>query len=831
MNRLITLCLLLCAIYAQSQTTKTWTGATGNWEVDANWSPAGVPGPLDSVVITGLVSQVTLNGNANIAGLSVVNRATFNLNGNSLQVTRVANISTGLAAPTKTAVNNGSITAGRFTINNAALTGMQLDFVGGVGSNSTINGTAEFFGATVITNSATGPTGATLSVASTLASNVVFHGPVEFIRNNAINIGGQGTVTFQNNATFNTLTATGVLNFAIQGQVVFNDTVYLNNALGLGNVNFGNSGGTTTFNEPGPLQTSTGYVGATMNINNLTQTGPATNGLFILTTNLVINNATFSGGFSSVSNNLTLTSSSFNGVNNFESNLMAVGSCNFNQAGGATTFTKTPGGQANWPGNNTFHGDLTFIRNADNRVNLANAGGNTYLGDVTFDNTSSINTNFFPFSGAGFTSSFHGNITLLGTTEINLGIGRMEIAGAAGTRTFSAESLLPHIVDTLIMNADSAELELLNGLDVRGQLILSDGIINTAGGIFRILDDATTLGGADSTHVSGPMVKIGNDAYIFPIGDRGFYAPLSISAPLNITDTYAAQYYKQNPSVGGFPPANTGVDIDHVSVKEYWAIAGGLSPLVVTISWDARSGGVTNPIDLRVVQWNGILWADAGNGAWTGTTASGTISTAGTIATGLPVYLTLASNTPLPANPLPIELLSFTARPDGDKVQINWVTATETNNDYFTVERSVDGRIFEAIGQLPGAGTSITPNYYAMTDVTPLKGLSYYRLRQTDFDGSSQVSDIVSIFMENEVVGDIQVFPNPVETGTLQIYAANIPESAPIRLLNAYGQQVATAVVLSQGYWQMDTSRLAPGMYFLYTTANNTGKGYKVVVR
>ncbi|MBK8706465.1 MAG: hypothetical protein IPN33_24795, partial [Saprospiraceae bacterium] len=127
------------------------------------------------------------------------------------------------------------------------------------------------------------------------------------------------------------------------------------------------------------------------------------------------------------------------------------------------------------------------------------------------------------------------------------------------------------------------------------------------------------------------------DAFTFPIGDNGYYAPLSISAPLNITDTYVAQYFKQNPLVGGYPPANTGLNIDHVSVKEYWGIAGGLSPLVITLSWDYRSGGVTNPIDLRVVQWNGIQWADLGNGAWTGTPTSGTISTSGALVMGPPI--------------------------------------------------------------------------------------------------------------------------------------------------------------------------------------------------
>ncbi|MBK8706464.1 MAG: hypothetical protein IPN33_24790 [Saprospiraceae bacterium] len=126
---------------------------------------------------------------------------------------------------------------------------------------------------------------------------------------------------------------------------------------------------------------------------------------------------------------------------------------------------------------------------------------------------------------------------------------------------------------------------------------------------------------------------------------------------------------------------------------------------------------------------------------------------------------------------------------------MEWATATETDNAYFTIERSKDGRQFEAIAQVPGAGNSTIPLDYALTDENPLKGHSYYRLRQTDYNGDVSFSNLESVFMNQTASGDIHYFPNPV-SGILQIYTT---EGAQLRLLNAFGQQVATAVEAGEG--------------------------------
>ena len=103
---------------------------------------------------------------------------------------------------------------------------------------------------------------------------------------------------------------------------------------------------------------------------------------------------------------------------------------------------------------------------------------------------------------------------------------------------------------------------------------------------------------------------------------------------------------------------------------------------------------------------------------------------------------------------LPVELLSFTGKNDGEKNILDWATATEINNDYFIIERSADGKTFEEIGTVQGAGNSSSQKNYEFTDnsepQTPYSELIYYRLRQVDYDGKYEYSPIISINLNSE---------------------------------------------------------------------------------
>lgn len=108
---------------------------------------------------------------------------------------------------------------------------------------------------------------------------------------------------------------------------------------------------------------------------------------------------------------------------------------------------------------------------------------------------------------------------------------------------------------------------------------------------------------------------------------------------------------------------------------------------------------------------------------------------------------------------LPIELLKFEATAHENQVDLNWTTASEINNDYFTVERSKDAINFEACGTVDGAGTSLVQLNYKLTDVSPYHDISYYRLKQTDFDGTYKYSNTIAINIKNVEI--LNFFPNP----------------------------------------------------------------------
>ena len=110
---------------------------------------------------------------------------------------------------------------------------------------------------------------------------------------------------------------------------------------------------------------------------------------------------------------------------------------------------------------------------------------------------------------------------------------------------------------------------------------------------------------------------------------------------------------------------------------------------------------------------------------------------------------------------LPVEISRFTADEKGSEVSLNWTTASEINNEGFEIERSTDGKTWTYLDFVAGKGTSQAENNYQYLDETPESGMNYYRLRQMDFDGRWEYSEVVSIKMEGANTVSFTAFPNP----------------------------------------------------------------------
>ncbi len=162
---------------------------------------------------------------------------------------------------------------------------------------------------------------------------------------------------------------------------------------------------------------------------------------------------------------------------------------------------------------------------------------------------------------------------------------------------------------------------------------------------------------------------------------------------------------------------------------------------------------------------------------------------------------------------LPIELLDFSAQLNNDKeIDLIWRTASETDNDYFIIEKSRDGTEFRAMEKIPSQGDSREISSYRTIDRQPNRGINYYRLKQVDLDGSFTYSKIVSITLE-ALAYDLVVYPNPIAKGQELVIASRFAEDLDISIVDATGKVLITSKI-GNGNGTVGTEALSSGVYY-----------------
>ncbi|MEO5643478.1 MAG: T9SS type A sorting domain-containing protein [Bacteroidia bacterium] len=161
---------------------------------------------------------------------------------------------------------------------------------------------------------------------------------------------------------------------------------------------------------------------------------------------------------------------------------------------------------------------------------------------------------------------------------------------------------------------------------------------------------------------------------------------------------------------------------------------------------------------------------------------------------------------------LPIELLEFTAAPEGQDVITQWVTATETNNDYFLVERSINGSTFETAGRVDGAGNSTQLLSYQFKDEHPYTGTSYYRLKQVDYNGGFSYSQVVPVTFAPETIS--AVYPNPSCDGVFTFVQGSVAVNE-VAIFSADLKLIKTVQLAAGEKPIVSIQDAADGIYFL----------------
>ncbi|MEO0727672.1 MAG: T9SS type A sorting domain-containing protein [Bacteroidota bacterium] len=161
---------------------------------------------------------------------------------------------------------------------------------------------------------------------------------------------------------------------------------------------------------------------------------------------------------------------------------------------------------------------------------------------------------------------------------------------------------------------------------------------------------------------------------------------------------------------------------------------------------------------------------------------------------------------------LPVELLGFSGEMTSSGATLKWQTATEENNQGFTVEHSSDSKTWTGIGFVSGAGTSTQSQDYTFLDDAPSKGVNYYRLQQIDYDGSYEYSNIIALRYEgSDAEHKLLVFPNPA-TDILNYRLSDLTAVQSVQLLDLFGKQVKS-VPITNG--QLSLADVPSGSYIL----------------
>ncbi len=525
----ILITLQLSLINTVSGASFIWTGNTSSsWAVSTNWSGGGggIPGSGDNITInSNAPNNLVLDQNRTVTNF-FINGDTLDLGTYNLTTTGVTYFNGGL-------VNNG----------NLSISGSLCHF-GGAVIDARIEATCGYYhmnGGTFLKPVILVSTG----TASTSGSgNCVFEDSLSITNNGTyyFYMGSTYGDTYQNllitnNSTHEVFFGSNDTTF-IEGNLILNNTSTGGIVTGIGNgLTYLSSGKTITIG-------SIGFTSNYLTLNNFYQLGTTTQNLTLTGTAIV-----------------NMTSCTFNGPLNIYAPGFLIKNNTFN---GITTLGKTGTVSLHCYGGNIF-GDTTAISNYNptGRIRLATTTGDTYLNVVYFEGEDIQ----VAYSG---TNDFYSHINNYGYTTsdvvFDVGNGTCRLMGNSNQELFGST----HAYRKLIVSQGfSSSRDVLYSVDVtiKDTLhLLSGKLIPLPLSTFTMKAGSKVVGGSDSSFVSGPMKKIGNTEFEFPIGKEDFYRPLKISAPTTSTHAFTAEYFNDPQPFG----ENLDTTLAYIDDCSYW---------------------------------------------------------------------------------------------------------------------------------------------------------------------------------------------------------------------------------------------------------------------
>lgn len=427
-------------------------------------------------------------------------------------------------------------------------------------------------------------------------------------------------------------------------------------------------------------------------------------------------------------------------------------------------------------------------------VTTVTVGGDLIVGVNCVLNTSETNS--------ACTIKVSGDVSIYGNiTELSSGTGSGVISFVGSNQSLYVGSA------GSITNTINFEINNNSTVDVLSDITMPNDLILTSGNFVLGSYDLTVLnnisGGSTSSYVktngTGSLRHSVSLATLFPIGN-GQYNPVKLTT--TSTSQLGARVIDAVYSNG-----LSGSTVNQDVVNRTWDITGNLSgSMTIEPFW---ASGDENPgfdrTECYVSHYTGSQWEGSTKGA----------------ASGSPLYSRVRSGitslSPFAIGSkgvLPVTFTTFDAKPYKNKVLVTFSTASEFNNEYFDIERSVDGRNFESVGIIKGVGNSLREQRYSFIDENPYLGISFYRIKQVDFDGKVSYTATRSVHLDNNT---LTITPRNTD-GRIDINTNDL--SYEVHIYNTSGQEVRHFSALS-GTQSINIESLLPGLY--YVEVNGTG--------
>jgi hypothetical protein len=800
-----------------------YSRANTAWNVGTTWSTTGFTGascgctPTTSqVAIIGGGFTVDLTADALVGGVDIQNTGTLRYT--------AANLDLGIEAGLLRVRSGG-------TLNRNGQTSAQIDYnqnVGGATLQVDVGGTVTIEDVTLTANATNlhyftgggsltiaddvliGADGATLTnnMTSTLAitDRIEFSTGTNnssFVNNGALTA---ATLFFDDDTNFftNASTATFSANIAANGNADDNNTITNNNSSTLAFVNL-----------DGDAAAATGDGGdmTILNSGTINQTGT----------------------FLDIPNN----TNALNDINN-----LAGATWNYSGTGHDTNVR-------------------LFANNPTNTFNYNLSGAQQIITPVTTDGYNNLTLQSVAAAAKTALANFSvsGNYTRSGSATFTPGGFTVTLNGTTSAQTISAvggETFAGLTINNTF--GTSPQIITSSNVTVTGTLTMTSGIVNQSGNIFTLGSSgvASTLvrtastttnwmyGGSfrrfwlNATAISSTVAPLYG---LFPVGtsSTSSYRPVTINSTVSPTAT--GSYTVTHTDVSGVTNLSPVFDDDPTAgvlniVRKHNAqfvnvisgVTGGTYNIGVTMT--GLLAGTLSDIRLGVSNGATTVTTVGTHATAIGTAPNPTANRTGVTLAGLSGDFRITT-TNTAATPLPIELTYFSAVLKNSGVELSWSTASELNNDFFTVERS-GGEKFEPVKTIEGKGTTTLTSNYQIFDEDPLLGTSYYRLKQTDFDGKFTYSSVKTI--ENNNPGlQFKIYPNPIADNRFTLEMNGLPNNieVPVSVVNMQGVTVHQSTYQASFNGRLkaaiELNPLPSGVYMVVVNAA-TGLRKKIVI-